>query len=165
LDLLGPNFTWMTPVYFDGPVRQGVLQGNLVIRGQGDPKLVVERLWLLLRRVRALGVHTIQGDIVLDRSAFQLPVHDPAAFDGEPLRPYNASPDALLINFKSAVMTLVPDRQAQRAQLSFEPSLAGVAMQQTVPLSNGDCGDWRTNLRADFSDPARIRFGGSYAAA
>jgi D-alanyl-D-alanine carboxypeptidase/D-alanyl-D-alanine-endopeptidase (penicillin-binding protein 4) len=166
LDLLGAAYSWTTPVYVDGTVNNGVLNGNLYIKGQGDPKLVVERLWLLMRRVQGLGIHTVAGDIVIDRSAFESTAEpDPAAFDGEPLRPYNASPDALLINFKSVVMTFVPDRQAQTAQVNFEPSLAGVAMQPTVPLSGGECGDYRSNLRADFSDPARIRFGGSFAAA
>ena len=79
LDLLGPAFTWSTPVYVDGPVRDGVLAGNLHIQGQGDPKLVLERLWLLLRRVQGLGIHTIAGDIVLDRSAFEVADTDPAA--------------------------------------------------------------------------------------
>ena len=134
LDLLGPAFTWATPVYVDGPIRNGVLQGNLYIQGQGDPKLVIERLWLLLRRVQGLGIQTIEGDIVLDRSAFEAIDADPNAFDGEGLRPYNASPDALLVNFKSVVMTFVPNRGAATAQVSFEPPLAGVAMQPTVPL-------------------------------
>ena len=66
LELLGPAFTWATPVYAEGAVRDGTLQGNLYIRGQGDPKLVAERLWLLLRRVQGLGVQQIAGDIVLD---------------------------------------------------------------------------------------------------
>ncbi len=44
LSLLGPDHVWRNRVYTDGPVRVGVLQGNLVIRGSGDPKLVVERL-------------------------------------------------------------------------------------------------------------------------
>ena len=52
LDLLGPAFAWTTPVYVDGTLRDGVLSGNLYIKGQGDPKLVSERLWLLLRRCR-----------------------------------------------------------------------------------------------------------------
>jgi len=160
LDLLGPNFTWMTPVYFDGPVRQGILQGNLVIRGQGDPKLVVERLWLLLRRVRALGVHTIQGDIVLDRSAFQLPVHDPAAFDGQPLRPYNASPDALLVNFKAVALSFTPE--SGQVRVRAEPALAGVPWPATVAGGPGDCGDWITALAADFRDPAQVRFAGRF---
>ncbi|MEP6719904.1 MAG: D-alanyl-D-alanine carboxypeptidase/D-alanyl-D-alanine-endopeptidase [Variovorax sp.] len=166
LDLLGPAYVWNTPVYIDGPITNGVLNGNLYIKGQGDPKLVIERLWLLMRRVQGLGIHTVAGDIVIDRSAFENTVEpDPAAFDGEPLRPYNASPDALLLNFKSVVMTFVPNPQAQTAQINFEPSLAGVSLQSTVPLSAGECGDWRGGLRAEFTDPARIRFGGSYPAA
>ena len=164
LDLLGPAFTWNTPVYVEGAVRDGTLFGNLYIKGQGDPKLVSERLWLLLRRVQGLGVKTIAGDIVLDRSAFENVEVDPSLFDGEPLRPYNAAPDALLLNFKAVVMTFVPDRTANTAQIQFEPPLSGVQMQHSVPLSNGDCGDYRSALKADFSDPAAIRFGGAYPA-
>ncbi len=165
LDLLGPAFTWTTPVYADGPVRNGVLEGNLYIKGQGDPKLVLERLWLLLRRVQGLGIHAIGGDIVLDRSAFEVADADPAAFDGEGLRPYNAAPDALLINFKSVVMTFVPNRDTQTAQVNFEPFLSGVATQATVPLSDGECGDYRATLAPSFSDPLRLGFAGSYPAA
>jgi D-alanyl-D-alanine carboxypeptidase/D-alanyl-D-alanine-endopeptidase (penicillin-binding protein 4) len=149
----------------NGPVRDGVLQGNLYIKGQGDPKLVVERLWLLLHRVQGLGVRQITGDIVLDRSAFEPIVLDPAEFDGEPLRPYNAAPDALLINYKAVVMTFVPDPQARLARVHIEPTLSGVQMQTSVPLSALDCGDYRAALKADFVDPARIRFGGQFAAA
>ena len=70
LDVLGPAWTWRTPVAFTGPVDHGVLRGSLVIRGGGDPGLVLERLWLLLRRVRDAGVRDIRGDIVLDHGPF-----------------------------------------------------------------------------------------------
>ena len=164
LDLLGPAYSWRTPVYIEGAVRDGTLYGNLYIRGLGDPKLVTERLWLLLRRVQGLGVRQIAGDIVHDRSAFDVTETDPGSFDGEPLRPYNAAPDALLLNFKSVSMTFVPDRGIRTAQVHFEPPLAGVDMQASVPLSNGECGDYRAALKADFADPARIRFAGTYPA-
>ena len=164
LDLLGPAYIWSTPVYMDGPARDGTLTGNVYIKGQGDPKLVLEKLWLLLRRLQGMGIHNIAGDIVLDRSAFEVPDADPANFDGEPLRPYNAAPDALLINFKAVVMTFSPDRTSNSAQVQFDPPLAGVQMQSSVPLGNGDCGDYRAALKADFSDAKRIRFAGSYAA-
>ena len=164
LDQLGPAFTWNTSVYIDGPVQAGTLHGNLYIKGQGDPKLVVERLWLLLRRVQGLGIQTISGDIVLDRTAFETVPQDPASFDGEPLRPYNAAPDALLVNFKSVVMTFVPDRTAGVAAVSFEPPLAGVQVQSTVALAAVDCGDYRATLKPDFTDPSRIRFAGNYPA-
>jgi len=164
LDLLGPTFVWRTPVYIDGSVRDGVLQGNVYVRGSGDPRLVVERLWLLTRRLQGLGIQKIQGDIVLDRNAFDLPERNPASFDGEPLRPYNAAPDALLVNFKSLVFQFVPDRAANVARIHVEPPLAGVQFPTTVPLSNTDCSDYRSSLRADWTDPLRIRFAGSFPA-
>jgi len=162
LELLGPAFTWATPVYVDGTVRDGTLQGNLYVQGQGDPRLVLERLWLLLRRVQGLGIRTIAGDVILDRSAFNVAQTDPSNFDGEPLKPYNAAPDALLINFKSVVMTFVPDIGAGVARVQYDPPLSGVQMPATVALLGGDCGDYRGALKADFSDPARIRFAGGY---
>ena len=170
LDLLGPAYTWRTPVWVNGPVINGVLQGSVFIQGQGDPKLVLEKIWLLLRRLQGLGIHTIAGDIVLDSSAFEMLATDPAEFDGEPLRPYNAAADALLINFKSVVMTFAPDLLANIARVQFDPPLWGVQLQTSVPLSPGKpgvteaCNDYRGGLKADFSDPTRIRFNGSYAA-
>ena len=164
LDLLGPGYTWSTPVFLEGAVRDATLYGNVYLQGQGDPTLVLERLWLLLRRLQGMGVMSIAGDIVLDRSAFTLPPTDPARFDGEPLRPYNASADALLINYKSVVMTLAPERSSNLARIQFDPPLAGVQVQTSVPLLAGDCSDYRGALKADFSDPSRIRFGGGYPA-
>ncbi|MDP3700220.1 MAG: D-alanyl-D-alanine carboxypeptidase/D-alanyl-D-alanine-endopeptidase [Hylemonella sp.] len=165
LETLGPTWSWATPVYVEGAAREGTLYGNLYIKGQGDPKLVVERLWLLLRRVQGLDIRNIAGDIVLDRSAFEVVASDPAEFDGEPLRPYNAAPDALLLNFKSVLMTFVPDRSANAAHVHVEPPLAGVSWPSHVPLRETECGDYRGTLRADFSDPAQPRFAGRYPAA
>ncbi|HJW12604.1 MAG TPA: D-alanyl-D-alanine carboxypeptidase/D-alanyl-D-alanine-endopeptidase [Albitalea sp.] len=162
LELLGPGWTWSTPVWLQGAVHDGVLDGNLVIKGSGDPKLVHERVWLMLRRVRQLGVSEIRGDIVLDRSAFSVPEQNPGDFDGEALRPYNVRPDALLLNFRSVLFTFTPDVPAGVAHISTEPPLAGVALDTQVPLSPLPCGDWRGALRADFSDPARLHFGGSF---
>ena len=56
LDMLGAAYTWTTPVYVEGSVRDGVLDGNLYIKGQGDPKLVLEQLWLLLFVIAALAL-------------------------------------------------------------------------------------------------------------
>jgi D-alanyl-D-alanine carboxypeptidase/D-alanyl-D-alanine-endopeptidase (penicillin-binding protein 4) len=170
LDLLGPAYTWRTPVWVAGPVVDGVLKGNVIIQGQGDPKLVLEKIWLLLRRLQGLGIHTIGGDIVLDNSMFALPAADTAEFDGEPLRPYNTTPEALLVNYKSVVMTFAPDPLANQARVQFDPPLWGVHWQTSVQLSpakagsQGACNDYRASLKADFSDPLSIRFDGSYAA-
>ena len=162
LDLLGPAFTWRTPLAVDGVVRDGVLQGNVHIRGQGDPKIGVEQVWLILRRLQGMGIQKIQGDMVLDRSAFEVPAQDPGGFDGEPLRPYNASPDALLLGYKSFLLHFVPDAANKVARVHVEPPLAGVQVQASVPLSNADCSDYRASLKADFQNPLRIGFAGTY---
>ena len=160
LDLLGPAFTWTTPVWLQGTVANGVLQGDLVIKGTGDPKLVLERIWLLLRRVQQQGVREIRGDIVLDRSGFIVPEQSPADFDGEPLRPYNVRSDALLLNYRSVLLTFTPDPTRGTAQVSADPPLDGVAIDSALPLAGGPCEDWRGGLKAEFADPSRIRFAG-----
>lgn len=165
LDLLGPAWTWGTPVWLQGRVHDGVLDGNLVIKGTGDPKLVLERLWLILRRVQQLGVREIRGDIVLDRSAFAVPEQSPADFDGEALRPYNVRADALMLNYKSVTFTFTPDPVRGVAVVSADLPLAGVRTDASVPLVGGACEDWRGALQADFTDPARFRFSGSHASA
>ncbi len=167
LDLLGPAHTWTTRLATDGVLQPtGVLQGNLYIQGQGDPKLVTERLWLLLQQVQASGIRQVQGDLVLDRSAYADTGSDPAAFDGEPLKPYNAAADALLINFQSQLFRFVPDEALGVVHLSLQPPLAGVELPTQLPIkptpSNASCGDWRAQLQADFSLPLRPVFRGSY---
>ena len=165
LELLGPAWRWTTPVWLQGIVRHGVLEGDLVIKGSGDPTLVVERLWLMLRRVQQLGVRKIQGDIVLDRSAFAVPERSPADFDGEALRPYNVRADALMLNYKALVFTITPDAARGIATIAADVPLAGVRIDASVPLTAGPCGDWRGALRADFSDPKHVRFAGTFAGA
>ena len=165
LELLGPAWSWSTPLWLEGALREGVLYGNLVIKGSGDPKLVMERLWLMLRRVQQLGVHEIRGDIVLDRSAFSVPEQNPGDFDGETLRPYNVRADALLLNYKSVLLSFTPDTARGLAVVSVDPPLAGVRADASVPLSSAPCDDWRGQLKADFSDPTWLRFSGSHPTA
>ncbi len=73
-----------------------------------------------------MGVKVIVGDVVLDHSAFQVSSHDAAAFDNEPFRPYNAGPDALLINYKTQVLGFIPDPAAGVARIHYELPMAGV---------------------------------------
>ena len=165
LDRFGPAWSWRTPVWLLGEVRDGVLEGSLVIRGSGDPTLVLERVWLMLRRVQQLGVREIRGDIVIDSSAFELPDGNPGDFDGEALRPYNTRPDALLLNFKTVTYVFVPDAATGRARVTQTPALAGAEVDRSVPLLPGPCSDWRTGLKAQFNPDGSTRFAGGFPAA
>ena len=162
LSLLGPDFTWRNKVWVDGPIKEGVLQGNLYLKGSGDPKLVVERLQSLLQDVMAKGLREVKGDIILDGSVFDLPEKNPASFDDEPLRPYNVAPQGLLLNFNAMLFKFTPDTVRSEAKIESEPPLANVQWPISVPLSAGPCQDWRTQLRADFSKADSARFNGTY---
>ncbi len=168
LERLGPAYTWKTEAWIDRPVVDGVLNGDVVLKGNGDPKFTFEQFWLLLRRLRAHGIRDIQGDLVLDHSAFDLPEQDPAQFDAQPLRPYNVVPDALMVGFKTIRLNLLPNPAAQQVQVSIEPLLANLDVISLIRLGNNGCGDWKDKLRADLAQRGgrfRLMLTGSYSAA
>src|SRR5690606_37389164 len=101
LELLGPAYTWRTEVYVDGKLEDGKLDGDLVLKGHGDPFLVLEEFWKLLRALKRLGVEEIGGDLVIDDSFFAINDPHPGEFDDQPFRTYNVVPSALLVNFKA----------------------------------------------------------------
>ena len=156
LDLLGPAFTWATPVYVDGSVRDGTLHGNLYIQGQGDPKLVVERLWLLLRRVQGLGIrvdrrrHRARPQRLRD-GARRTPARSTASRCG----PTTPRPMRCCSTSSRCVMTFTPAGRRRRRCTSSRRWRA-CSGRPTCRLAAGECGDWRGGLKADFSDPARI---------
>jgi len=162
LHLLGPAFTFRTELLAEGPVSAEALHGDLYVRGGGDPHLVIENLWQMVARLRGFGIRDIRGDLVLDKSIFEPLKHDPGEFDGEEGRAYNVGPDALLLNFKSVAITLVPDAVAKVVRVVVVPEVAGLKAPRSVPAVDGGCGDWRAKLRADINDPMNIRLGGVY---
>jgi len=161
LELLGPAYTWRTEALAEAmPDGNGVLAGDLYLRGSGDPKLTYDRLWLLLRELRGRGVREIRGDLVIDRGAFAPTDHDPAAFDGKLQRPYNVGPDALLFNFATLHLTLVPE--ANGVRVLAEPLPAGFDVVNRLQANDkAGCGDWRERLDAQLT-PTRLTLSGSF---
>lgn len=166
LDLLGPAYRWRTEAYLGGPVRDGVLDGDLILKGYGDPKLTLEAFWLLLRDLRAHGLKDIRGDLVLDRTLFATSTYDASLFDGDASRPYNVGPDALLLNFKAIRFRFSPESGRAIARVSAEPRI--VEVNSTLRLAEGACGEWRDKVKADFQPrpPSALAvFTGTYTAA
>ena len=164
LELLGPAHTWKTEALADTLPVDGTLAGNLYLRGGGDPGLMQEHLWLLLRQLRTRGVREIAGDVILDRSAFALPPHDPGEFDNDPLRPYNAGPDALLINLNSIRLTLRPDATRSRVDVLTETAGEATPVTNQLSLTHEGCGDWRERVKVRTHGDS-IELAGQYAAA
>jgi D-alanyl-D-alanine carboxypeptidase/D-alanyl-D-alanine-endopeptidase (penicillin-binding protein 4) len=168
LDQLGPAYRWTTEIYTDGALLGDVLNGNLIIKGYGDPRLTLENFWLMLRNLRARGVREIRGELLLDRSYFAVNGGDPAEFDNEPTRPYNTPPDALLVNFKSVRLQFVPELERRALKIIAEPALPQIQILNNVALDNEPCGDWVARIKLTAlgdNAGARLLFSGNYSAA
>ncbi len=148
LDALGPSHTWTTRLSSTGQIANGTLAGDLHIIGGADPVLGYERMWRLLRRLRETGVDTIAGDIVLDGSALRLPEHDPFAFDGRGLRPYNSGPYGMLLHFNTLQLLLTPGTPGTSVGVVNSPPIHGLSIENRIISQTGACGVWHRNLDA-----------------
>ena len=163
LDILGPGYTWPTEVYTSTPVVHGTLKGDLILKGYGNPMFFTEDLWALLQGLRNQGLHTIQGDLVLDNSFFSLPPEDPAAFDGAPYKPYNALPEALLLNQRATRFLIAPDPVTRRLNIQSELPIPGARIENSIKTSKkAGCGEPSMLVKPTPTETV-IEFSGSYA--
>lgn len=153
LDLFGPTHTWRTRAYAMGPVVDGVLQGDLLIKGYGDPYLLTEDLWHMLGELRRTGLERIEGDLLLDDSWFDVDETDPAAFDGDGFRLYNVLPSALMVNFKSIRFELLADTATGRVDVRTWPELPNLTVTSQVKLTTGACRGNAPKVFMRYADP------------
>jgi D-alanyl-D-alanine carboxypeptidase/D-alanyl-D-alanine-endopeptidase (penicillin-binding protein 4) len=165
LEYLGPAYTWPTEIHFLGTFDGHTLDGDLGIKGYGDPQLVVEEVWKLLRALRRTGLTEITGDLVLDDTHFNVIEPHPGAFDGQPYRSYNVVPNALLMNFKAVQFQFRPDAARGRVNVSTDPVLANLTIDNGLKLGDGACGGYQAGISFDHADPdtlERVALGGTF---
>ncbi len=163
LDILGPAHTWETKYYINGELKGELLEGDLVIRGGGDPYLVKEQFWLQLAALRELGIRKITGNLLIDNSAFDLPVFDPAQFDSQPTRLYNVGPSATLLNFNASRFRLRPN--GRKVDILLDPPVHNVVINNQLKLTKGRCRGAQSGWSVDVSnkdEKAYVVFRGKY---
>jgi serine-type D-Ala-D-Ala carboxypeptidase/endopeptidase (penicillin-binding protein 4) len=166
LELLGPAHTWKTEALAAGDIRGSVLLGDLVLRGSGDPKLTTDRFNTLLRQLRDRGLSSIRGDLVLDKSIFEAISHNPAEFDGEPMKAYNVGPDPLLLQFKAVRFFFAPTIDGSAVSIAPDVRLSQLEIVNRVKLTEGACGEWRNRIAYDVQTPEstqlKVAFTGNF---
>ena len=163
LDLLGPAYRWKTEVYLNGDLADGRLDGDLLLKGYGDPFLVTERVWQLLRNIRLAGIRDITGDLLIDDSFFDVGEYDPAAFDRQPLRAYNVAPNALLMNFKVVRYWFEPDFDADAVTVKVDPPLENLRVDNRLGLSNGRCRGYQRGITITANGAVdKVTFSGKF---
>ena len=160
LDRLGPNHRGRTELLAAGPVEGGVLAGDLVLKGGADPELDLPALWQMLFELRQRGVHTIVGDLVLDRTLFRPARIDLGLppFDESPEWPYNMIPDALMLHGNLMGLTLASDSSSVKVRLA--PPLEGIELDVgALALTDTACDDWDEDWQpATVTEPAPGRY-------
>ena len=144
LDLLTPAYRWETEVYKDGDVDNGVLTGNLIIKGHGDPSFKAQEFWRLLMSLQQAGIKEIKGDLMIDKSAFAKSVGDRHTFDDETWRAYNAEPSAFLVNGRNTSFKFIATDAGVNVSQEFE--LPEMKIINNMKLAQGACGEWRSRF-------------------
>jgi len=144
LDLLTPAYRWKTEVYKDGNVNNGVLTGNLIIKGFGDPSFKAQEFWRMLMSLQQAGIKEITGDLIIDKSIFTQNVGARHTFDDETWRAYNAEPSAFLVNGRNTSFKFLTTENNVNVTQEFE--LPEVQIINNMKLRGGACGEWRSNF-------------------
>lgn len=138
---LGPEHTWRTTMLAEHGLRlddQGTLAGPLYIKAAGDPFFTVQDLWRMLRELRLRGIKNL-SEVVVDRSVFGAVAINPGAFDGASDRPYNASPDAMMVGLGAVRLLFYPDTRGQKWVAVVDPPVQGVRVAGQVEWRSGTC--------------------------
>ncbi len=166
LEVLGPAYTWKTEVYANGVLSDGVLDGDLILKGFGDPYLTSEAFWRMLGALRRAGLGEITQDLVIDDSYFAVPREDPGAFDSQPFRSYNVAPNALLVNFKTVRFEFFANNGELR--VGMDPHLSNLAVRNRIKLAQGRCRGYQAGISFDIPDRqtlSRVVLAGNFPSA
>jgi D-alanyl-D-alanine carboxypeptidase/D-alanyl-D-alanine-endopeptidase (penicillin-binding protein 4) len=165
LNMLGPTYRWRTEIYREGDVTNGVLDGNLLIKGYGNPELMQHDMWRMLSDLRQTGLKDIHGSLILDDTYFSPGQTDAGLFDNEPYRAYNVVPNAVTSNLNSTSFKFFSDGGQVIVQAS--PELPEITILNELKPSPAACGDWRSHLSYSVQNDgnqAKVTFFGSYPA-
>lgn len=104
---LGDAYRWQTKIYTNGDIYNGVLDGDLVIKGFGDPTLNTKSIDKIIGYIQTKGIERITGNIVLDKSYFETTNECSAMFDENPTSAYNSMPSAIMFNDNTTTIKIV----------------------------------------------------------
>ncbi|MFW5960776.1 MAG: D-alanyl-D-alanine carboxypeptidase/D-alanyl-D-alanine-endopeptidase [Chitinivibrionales bacterium] len=110
LEILGSEYRFKTRVMYDGSfnIDTGVLDGNLYIKGGGDPGFTAERIWLFVQRMLHYGLQEIKGDLIIDNTFFTEKNRGPGYSTGKSSRAYEAPVSPLSSSFNTVAVHVRP---------------------------------------------------------
>ena len=161
---LGPDYRFRTDIYTDGRIENGVLNGNLYIKGTGDPTLVSEKLWKVIHDLKTNGITEIKGQIIYDDSHFDgaslIPGWTKEA-DLESGPAYFPPLSALSINFNTVALMVRPgDRIGDDAIVNLEYPMPFIEIEADVKTIAPGSKPWMVIERTIEEDQIRFSISG-----
>ncbi len=128
LHYLSPEYRFKTELRRDGKQEGKVLQGNLILRGYGNPKLYTAGLWEIARRVYDGGIREINGDLIADVHFFDDYKRAPSWQKKRSQRPYDANIGALSLNYNTLTVRLHPQAVGEKVKAWISPMPAHIRL-------------------------------------
>lgn len=142
LDILKPEYRFKTEYYTRGVLKNGVLYGDLVVKGYGDPTVVNERLVRVANELYLFGIERITGAIIVDASYFDGQSEAKGwELEEAPDRAYAAGVGGLSFNYNAIAVYVRPGERGQPAVVKLDPPVEAAALEGEVQT-----GRWRGGM-------------------
>ena len=137
----GPAHQFQTKVFAAGPIKNGVINGDLVVVGDGDPLLVSEKLWQMAADLRHLGIKEVRGNLVVDNTLFGDSARDDSRQSGakRSSNAYDAPVSAFGVNFNTFAVAVAPaDTVGGKGRVGIDPyDLDGLVVVNNTVTTKG----------------------------
>jgi D-alanyl-D-alanine carboxypeptidase/D-alanyl-D-alanine-endopeptidase (penicillin-binding protein 4) len=162
LDELGPDYRFPTDLLLAGPIVDGVLKGDVVLRGSGDPAFgypafevdPMDPLRTTARRLRALGIQRVEGGVIADATVFDDTLFGPEWPNdtGNGVSRYAPRVSGLSFQRNLLRVQVIPVRGG-KPRVETSPRTTAIPVVSTVGSGGGRA--WAT--REPDSDTIRVR--------
>ncbi len=141
LETLGPAHQFKTQIWMSGEVKNGVVLGDLILKGMGEPALVSERMWYLVNAFLRNEIKGVTGDLIVDESYFDSVRADKDRLPPSEGRAFDAPVGALSFNWNSINVFVRPGKKVgEPAKIFIDPTNDYIVevVNQTKTTSRGE---------------------------
>ncbi len=163
---LGKNYSWPTEFYTNGKLSNGTLNGDLVVKTYGNPDLVTEDLDIIAKTILKVGIRQITGQLIIDRSYFNVGSRNSSGFDKNSHSPYNAMADAMMFNHRASKIEIKPNKKTGKIEvLRTLPDSSYIILNQLKPSKKSCRGTrgWPDLSFTKHNGKPAIRLSGAYS--
>ncbi|MFZ4404996.1 MAG: D-alanyl-D-alanine carboxypeptidase/D-alanyl-D-alanine endopeptidase, partial [Pseudobdellovibrionaceae bacterium] len=122
------GYKFKTSLWSKGVIENGVLKGDLYLKGGGDPGFVSENLWYLVNAFTRSEIKKITGSIIVDDQLFDNERYDSSRQSKRVDRAYDAPVGAMSFNWNSVNIFVRPTKKGQTAKVFIDPATSYIQL-------------------------------------